>query len=83
MKNTPICKIKLKTLFRCEELDYLVRILLPKLFQPIVGILEEKLRVTIDINGMDIEADGVYGLAVNRKTRLLAKSHLLLDIYYI
>ena len=46
-------------------------------FQPIVN-LGRKLRVTIDINGMDIEADdGVYGLAVNGKTRLLAKSHLL------
>ena len=51
--------------------------LLLKLFQSIVGILEEKLRVTIDINGMDIEADGVYGLAVNGKTRLLAKSYLV------
>ena len=33
-------------------------------FQPIMN-LGRKLRVTIDINGMDIEADGVYGLAVN------------------
>ena len=42
--------------------------------------LGRKLRVTIDINGMDIEADGVYGLAVNGKTRLLAKSHNTISI---